>query len=296
MKYTVIIIFILIFFSSFASTQIIGQFQDEPTEDELGAPLFPESEFIRKSVGLDPYHETAIYISLIPMEMVESFFEKKLPEKRVVYYSDEDTYMTVFLLKTWSKFPGKPTKDELSRLESEPSIQILFYDPIAYEPLAEYFEKSPEGKIKAATIRNGKTMIKYTYEIIEEYKSSKKIISSWKEISRDLKDYYGSILEFKPDSTYTFSFTPENIVEITKVLTLSKEFKGKSEEDVKKYIEERNPEHGIYVLMKNNITMVSEKPLDGMGTKYGLVDVGSATLSLTLYNKPKLTFLKIQNK
>lgn len=296
MKHTVVIVFILLLISSFASAQIIGQFQDEPTEDELGAPLFPESEFIRKSVGLDPYHETAIYISLVPMETVESFFKKKLPEKRVVFYSDKDIYMTAFLLKTWSKFPGKPTKNELSGFESEPSVQILFYDPNAYEPLAEYFEKSPEGKIKATTIRNGKTMIKYTYEIIEEYKSSKKIISSWKEISRDLKDYYGSILEFKPDSTYTFRFTAENIDEIAKVLALSNGFKGKSEEDIKKYIEERNPENGTYVIMKNNITMVSEKPLDGMRTKYGLVDIGSATLSMTLFNKPKLTFLKMQNK
>jgi len=296
MKHTIVIVFILLLFPFFVSAQVIGQFQDEPTEDELGAPLFPESEFIRKTVGLDPYHETAVYITLVPMEMVESFFEKKLPEKRVVYYSDEDIYLTAFLLKTWSKFPGKPTRDKLSRLESEPSVQILFYDPEEYEPLAEYFEKSPEGKIKATTIRNGKTMIKYTYEIVEEYKSSTKIIASWKEISRDLKDYYGSILEFKPDSTYTFRFTAENIDEIVKVLTLSKEFKGKSEEDIKKYLEERNPENGKYVIMKNNITMVSEKPLDGLRTKYGLVDVGSATLSLTLFNKPKLTFLKMMNK
>ena len=296
MKHTVVIVFILLLFSSFASAQVLGQFQDEPTEDELGAPLFPESEFIRKSVGLDPYHETAVYISLVPMETVESFFEKKLPEKRVVYYSDKDIYMTAFLLKTWSKFPGKPTRDELPRLENEPSIQIIFYDPESYESLAKLFEKSPEGKIKATTIRNGKTMIKYTYKIVEEYKSSQKIISSWKEISRDLKDYYGSILEFKSDSTYTFRFTAENIDEIAKDLALSKEFKGKSGEDIKKYFEERNPENGKYVIMKNYITMVSEKPLDGMRKKSGLVDVGSATLSLTLFNKPKLTFLRMKTK
>ena len=296
MKHTVVIVFILLLFSSFTSAQVLGQFQDEPTEDELGAPLFPESEFIRKSVGLDPYHETAVYISLVPMETVESFFEKKLPEKRVVYYSDKDIYMTAFLLKTWSKFPGKPTRDELPRLENEPSIQIIFYDPESYESLAKLFEKSPEGKIKATTIRNGKTMIKYTYKIVEEYKSSQKIISSWKEISRDLKDYYGSILEFKSDSTYTFRFTAENIDEIAKDLALSKEFKGKSGEDIKKYFEERNPENGKYVIMKNYITMVSEKPLDGMRKKSGLVDVGSATLSLTLFNKPKLTFLRMKTK
>ena len=51
MKYTVIIIFILILFSSFASAQILGQFQDEPTEDELGAPLFYRIPYIEPREG-----------------------------------------------------------------------------------------------------------------------------------------------------------------------------------------------------------------------------------------------------
>ena len=83
---------------------------------------------------------------------------------------------------------------------------------------------------------------------------------------------------------------------MAKKIALSTEFKGQSVQNIKKSITERNPEHGKYEIMKNNITMVSEEPLDGIKRKYGLVDVGSATLSLTLYNKPKLTFLKIQNE
>ena len=291
MKSTIIMVLILIL-SPLVSAQVIGEFEDEPTIEQLSAPLYPGSVYIRKTVGLDPYHETVMYISLVPMKMVETFFNGQLPEKRVIYYSDDDIYMTAYLLKTWSKFPSKPTREELSKLESEPSVQIRFYDPNPYEPLAEYFDKKPDGKIKANVIRNGKTMIRYTYEKSEEYKSSKQIIGSWKEASRDLEDYYGSILQFNTDSTYTLIFTAENIDAMTKKLASSNKFKGWHENDVKKYIEERNPEKGKYVIMKNTITMVSDNPVDGMKTKSGLANIGTATLSLELINKPRLIFLR----
>lgn len=292
MKYTIVVVFVLVFISSLASAQVIGEFEDEPTIEQLGAPLYPGSVFIRKTVVLDPFHETVMYISLVPMKMVETFFNRQLPEKRVVYYSDENIYLTIYLLKTWSKFPGKPTREELSKLESEPNVQIRFYDPYPYEPLAEYFDKKPDGKIKANAIRNGKTMIRYTYEKSEEYKSSKQIIAAWTEISRDLEDYYGSVLQFNLDSTYTFTFTAENICAMSKKLAMSKNFKGWRKDAIKKYIEERNPEKGTYVIMKNTITMVSDKPVDGMRTKSGLAHVGTATLSLELIYKPRLTFLR----
>jgi len=291
MKSTIVMALIL-FLSPPVSAQVIGKFKDEPTIKQLGAPLYPGAVFIRKTVGLDPYHETVMYISRVPMKMVETFFNRQLPEKRVIYYSDDDIYMTAYLLKTWSKFPGEPTREDLSKLESEPSVQISIYDPNSYEPLAEYFDKKPEEKMIASAIRNGKTMIRYTYEKSEEYKSSKQIIGSWKEASRDLEDYYGSILQFNPDNTYTFTFTAENIGAMAKKLAMSKNFKGWSEDAIKKYIEERNPEKGTYVIMKNTITMVSDKPVDGMKTKSGLANIGTATLSLELINKPRLIFLR----
>ncbi len=281
-----------LFLTSSVFGQVIEIFEDEPTEEEIGAPLYPGAVFIRKTVGLDPYYETAMYVSLLSMEMVETFFKSELPEKRVVYYDDEGIYLTAFLLKTWSRFPGKPTRDDLSRLESEPSVQIRFYDPEPYEPLAEYFEKRLDGKMRANAIKNGKTMILYTYEKSEEYKSSRQIIAKWREVSRDLEMYYGSILEFKPDSTYTFAFTRENIDAMVKDFASSKRFKGKSETDIKKYLEERNPETGRYAIMKNTITMFSENPVNGIKTKSGLAHVGPATLSLELINKPRLTFLR----
>jgi len=292
MKSTIVMVLFMVFLSSLVSAQTIEEFENEPTQVQLGAPLYPGAIFIRKTAGLDPYHETAMYISLVPMKMVETFFDRKLPEKRVVYYSDEDTYLTVYLLKTWSKFPGEPTREELLKLESEPNIQISIYDPGHFKFLSEYFDNKADGKVKANAIRSGKTMIRYTYEKSEEYKSSKQIIGMWKETSRDLEDYYGSVLQFNQDSTYIFTFTAENIDALAKELALSKRFKNWREDDVKKYIEERNPEKGTYVIMKNTITMVSDNPVDGMKTKSGLANVGTATLSLELIYKPRLIFLK----
>lgn len=290
MKHISAVMFLMFFLFSPASAQMIED--EEPTEKELGAPLYPGAVYTRKTVGIDPFHETSMYITLVPMNIVETFFKKKLPEKRVVYYDDEDIYMTAFLLKTWSKFPGNPFKEELSKLECEPNVQIRYYDSETLEPLAEYFEKKPDGKTKANIIRNGKTMILYTYEKSDENKSSKKIIAAWKEVSRDLAIYTGSILEFRSDGKYTFTFTPGNLDALAKELASSRRFKDKYADEVRKYIEERNPEKGKYVVVKNTITMVSEMPVDGTRTKSGLVDIGRATLSLELINKPRLTFLR----
>ncbi len=292
MKYIIVMTFVLVFFSSLASTQEIGEYENEPTKEQLGAPLYPGAVYIRRTTGLDPYHETAMYISLVPMEMVETFFDKQLPEKRVVYYSDNDIYMTAYLLRTWSKFPGKPTKEEISKLENEPNVRISFYDPNPYEPLAEYFDKKPDGKMEANTIRNGKTMILYTYVKSEEYESDKLIVAVWQETSQDLEDYYGSVIQFNPDKTYIFTYTAENISAMAKKLIKSKSFIDESEDEIIKNISEKNPEKGKYVIMRNAITMVSDNPVDGIKTKNGLADVGTATLSIELINKPRLTFLK----
>ena len=163
MKHMSVVILSLLFLTTPAAGQIAGMFDGEPTEDELGAPFYPGAVFIRKTIELDPYHETAMYISFVPMKMVETFFKRKLPEKRVVYYDDDEIYLTVFLLKTWSKFPSKPSRDDLSRLESEPCVRVYFYNPNLYEPLADYFEKIPDEKLRVNAVRDGKTMILYTY-------------------------------------------------------------------------------------------------------------------------------------
>jgi hypothetical protein len=226
------------------------------------------------------------------MEMVESFFNEKLVEKRVVYYSYDETYLTAYLLRTWSKFPGNPMKEELDMLENEPSVQIRFYDPAQYESLAEFFDRLPNGKVKAATIRAGKTMIRYTYPKVEGYKSSERIIAEWRETSRDLKEYYGSTMTFKKDGSYEFELTPGNISEMAKNRSLRMMLGADSEDALKAILTERNPETGTYVIMRNSLSLESDNPLDGLRRKSGLARVGPVMLSMRLINKPRLTFIK----
>ena len=95
MKQTFIVALFFLFLSPHAYAQIPEYFGDEPAENILDAPLYPGAEFIRITEGLDPYYETAMYVTLLPMKIVEAFFEKKIGGiggKRVVYYSDGDVY------------------------------------------------------------------------------------------------------------------------------------------------------------------------------------------------------------
>ncbi len=276
--------------------QTVGDYENEPTVDELGAPLYPGAVFIRKTPGIDPLYETAMYVSLVPMNLVEDFYRRKLPEKRMVLYDDENTYMTAFLLKTWSKFPGKPKKDSLARLETEPSIQLHHYDPEPFESLIDLLGEKSDTKMKLNVLRNGKTRILFTYEKSEENKSARKIIAAWKEVSRDLPEYYGSVIRFNEDGTYSFTFTKNNLRAMAKRLSRREVFAGMSERKIVSHLSQRNPELGTYSINKNYIAMTTDKPTGVRKRKGGLAHVGSSSLSLRLINLPRLTFLKVPDK
>jgi len=292
MKRLVMLASMLLVTTIFGHAQKSGLTGIPPTAKELGAPLYPGAVFIRTVTGLNPYYETAMYVSIDRMRTVEDWLERKLPEKRKSFYSDDKTYMTVFLLKTWTAFPGNPSKDELSKLEYEPNIQVYEYDREPYEPLAEFYDRKPEDKPKAEAIRTGRTLILYTYKRTEEFRSEKKIIGDWLSTDRDLKTFYQSTLRFNDDGTYVFSFTPQNIETLVNSYSTQEQFKGRSKEEIQRYLESRNPEKGTYVIMKNTITLVSENPLIKPETKSGLAIVGSSVLSLDLIDQPRLTFIR----
>lgn len=279
-----------------AMAQTLGDYENEPTEDELGAPLYPGAIFIRRTPSIDPSYETAMFVSLVPMNMVEDFYRRKLPEKRMVLYDDEDTYMTAFLLKTWSKFPGNPTKDKLARLETEPSVQLHHYDPEPFESLIDLLGEKSDTKMKLNVLRNGKTRILFSYEKSEENKSAWKIIATWREVSRDLPEYYGSVIRFNEDGTYSFTFTENNLRAMVKRLGQREAFAGMPEREIVSYLSQRNPELGTYSINKNFIAMTTDKPTGFRSRKSGLADVGSSSLSLELINLPRLTFLKVPDK
>ena len=215
MKINNILIFLLILSVGDIFAQAGGFSGTEPEKEELGAPLYPGAVFLRTVTGLDPYHETAIYLTLDPMRRVEIFYEQAIPEKQKRYLEDENLYMTVFLLKTWSTFSGKTTSEELAKLEKEPNIQIMDYNPDEYEPLAELYEKNPEKRLTTDTIRAGNSLIRYTYKKIEKNKNALKIIGTWKSVDRDLPVYFGSSFSFNSDGTYIFTLNQENASALT---------------------------------------------------------------------------------
>ena len=296
MKLTVLLAGLMLCCTALCGAQTSGLTDEEPDRSELGAPLYPGAVFIRTVEGLDPYHKSALYIAVDRMRTIEGFFDRKLPEKMKAFYEDENKYMTVYLLKTWSTFSGKPSREELSKLEREPNIQIYEYDRSLYESLAEYYEKKPGEKHKSDAIITGRTIIKYTFRKSEEYKSAKIIIGTWTSSDRDLPVYYKSVLKFDSEGVYTHTFTPDNIEAMVEELSAKKKYEGMNKDELRRLVSGRNPEKGTYVIMRNTITLVSENPVMETETRNGLANVGSVVLSLELINLPRLTFIRSERE
>src|SRR3989339_628755 len=152
-----ILVFAISFPALMSEAQDSGLNDREPLREELGAPLYPGAVFIRMMPAINPYTKTAMYISLVPFDIVEDFFNRKLTEKRIVFFSDKDTYLTAYLLKTWSRFPDNPKAKDLSLLEAEPTVQLRAFDPGPFRPLVDYYVKNPANKVKVNVLENGKT-------------------------------------------------------------------------------------------------------------------------------------------
>ena len=290
MKRLILIACSIVLFPAVLYSQTGGLSDIEPEKSAIGAPLYPGAVFIRTVEGLDPYYESALYVAIDPMKTVEVYFERKLPEKQKAYYEGENRYMTVFLLKTWATFSGNPTKEELDKLEREPNIQIIDYDRDLYKSLAEYYESKPWGKQKAEALRTGHTMIRYIFRKAEQNTSADTIIGSWTSVDRDLPIFFKSTITFDKNGTYVFTLTPDNVTAL--VLKLSSDRKNANKAELRVFIENRNPEKGTYIIMKNTITMESNTPVIEPATKIGLAKVGTALMSLEIIGQPRLSFLK----
>ena len=265
----------VLYFLTAAAFPQTGLNEKEPSRSQLGAPLYPGAVYIRTISCFDPYHTTAEYVPPDDMKTVLAFFERKLPEKRMFDYQDRRTYLFGFLLKTWSKFPVKPKKGDLHLLEREPNVQLVEFDSNAYDTLITFFERKPEGKVKAWALMNGRIMIRYTYRLSEEDPAAKKIIGLWRNTDRDQPKYYGSTLEFHGDGSYVFTFTGDNLKAL-----------GKSGSPIRS-------ETGTYAILVTIISLKTDQPLAGDARKSGIAAVGSVSLSLELINWPRLTFIRV---
>ncbi|MHB9028724.1 MAG: hypothetical protein ACYC9O_08145 [Candidatus Latescibacterota bacterium] len=265
------LLFLLI--GSMASAQ--GLNENEPARQQLGAPVYPGAVFIRTATGLDPYHATAEFVTRDKVETVLAFFERKLPDKRQILYEDKDIYLVAFLMKTWSKLPGSPKKEELALLENEPNLQLRTFDSTKYGALIDYFSSRPNGRVKADALGRGNTMIRYTYRMDEAETSAKNIIGTWRNVDRALNAYFGSVVEFRENGAYTLTLTAENLKE------QKKDSGG-------------NSETGTFVVMTNTITLQTQTPSLGKNIKSGIVNVGRASLSLEVVGLPRLTFIRVR--
>lgn len=290
---SIIFAFALNAVNSFAQNS--GLEDREPLRETLGAPLYPGAVFIRIMPSTNMETKTALYLSLVPLDIVEDFFSRKLVEKRMVYYNDKDLYLTAYLLKTWSRFPDKPELKDIPLLEAEPSVQLRAYNPEPFRPLADYFFKNrdkKDNKEKVNLLENGKTMILYTYAVSEETNDDNRIIGTWSESSRDFPVYFGSTIEFRQDGVYVISYTAENIAAMAKTKEVVSKYVGKNEAEIKKALNTLNPEKGKFIFSNNTITMSTDNPIDGLAKKSGLAKVAPSYMSLELISKPRLTYIK----
>ncbi len=272
MKHTAIIAGILLLIAGAAYSQ--GFDEREPARSQLGAPLYPGAVYIRTvQSSLDQYHTTAEYVTDDKLDTAVAYFERKLGEKREVIYEDKDNYLVAFLLVTWSKMPGTPKKSDLDLLEKEPCVQVWEYDSGKYRTLTNYFVGKPGGNKKVVALENGRTLIRYTYRKSEENVSEKKIVGVWRETDRDMPQFHGSVIEFRADGSYTHTFTGANL-----------KARGKTGSS---YVEK-----GKYAVLDNVISLESGNPLEGTGNRSGMVNVGTASLSIQLVNKPRMTFIR----
>jgi len=272
-------------YCSAAEPGFIGK---EPTVEVLEAPLYPGSVFIRTMISIDPFYESVFYVTPDPVVDVKNYFIEKLPDTRVVQYKDEYEWVWTFLLKKWIPFPDKPTRDDLPLLDVSPNVEVKKYQKILHEPLVEFLEGKPEAKKQLEALRSAKTIVRYTYRKVEEDIGFSKIRGVWKNTDRSLGKYYGCVIRFNADSTYTLILTEKNM----SALVLTPRFAGKTPLEAKQYLREHNPETGRFSILRNTIAMETEEPLVGGKLKSGLTEIKAVTMSVQFINMPRLTFIR----
>ena len=291
----VLLIFLLslITMSVYAEETII--YGKEPSPEILGAPPYPGFVFIRTVTALDAYYDTALYVTNDPVTDVLKFFSEKLSKTRVVKYKEENVWVRAYLLKRWIKIPDNPDRNELLILDSSPNVQVKKYQKHLYEPLIDYYRNKPDFQKQFEALENARTIIRYTYKNIDEDMAFKRILGTWKEVSRDLPVFYGSELQFNPDSTYVFTLTPENIDALANELLSEKKFKNMNKDVFKNYLEKCNPEKGRFSIMQNTISLETDNPVIGGKVKGGTANVKRFrrfVLSLQLEKIPRLSFIR----
>ncbi|MBT4484914.1 MAG: hypothetical protein HOC71_14690 [Candidatus Latescibacteria bacterium] len=292
MKYIIELILILTIVAVNTEATEKDYLGNEPKAEELGAPLYPGAVFIRGMPSWDPYFETVLYVTSDPIDTVKNFFAEELPDANLVQYREKNAWIWTFLLNKWIEFPDNPTRDDLVILDSSHNVLIKKFQDDLNQPLIEIFASKPGAEKQFTALKNARTVIRYTFQVVDEDIDFKKIIGTWKNVDRDLKEYYGSVFRFNKDNSYTLTLTEENIAYLVEKFSSLKRFNNIPPEDNRKFLEERNPENGKYSILRNSLTMETDAQVIGEIAKIGLVEVTSVTLIMQLVNTPRLTFVR----
>ncbi|MFC1693540.1 hypothetical protein ACFL1R_08560 [Candidatus Latescibacterota bacterium] len=296
MRWYTALLSVLLVISVSAVAQKTSLFGVEPSRSVLGAPVYPDAYFIRTISSLDPYYESVFYISSEPIGDVKNFFMEKLPGTRVVQYKEENAWVWTFILDKQAVLPDNPSRDHLIILERSHNIHIKRFQRDLYAPLFEYLEMRPDTQKQLQKLENGRTVIRYTYQKLPTNTEFIKLIGTWKQVDRDLDEFYGSIFEFQSDSTYTLTLTPANIEALMESPSAAQLFKNMSREEIKKHCTDCNPEKGRFLIERNKIELQSDRPVLGDPGKGGIVNVSSTSLSLQLINFPRLIYIRISSE
>jgi len=296
LKYRLFILLFILLLPSvegFTDSRFMGK---EPKKEFLGAPLYPGAVFLRTIGQLDPFYETALYITPDKPEVVKKYYNNKLPGVRVVSFLEENVWVWTFLLKKWIVIPDDPSRDDITILEASPNIQVKQFQKDYYSFLIEYFKVKPGSEKILDAIDKAGTIIRYTYEKPMPDKSITEIKGKWRNTDRDLPEFYGSIITFNADSTYTLQLTKENISAVASSPEIRKKYDIKDAGTIANKMSATNPEKGKYSIMRNTITLAADEPVIGYKTKEGLASAKTVTLVIQFVNMPRLTFIKANEK
>jgi hypothetical protein len=240
---------------------------------------------------LDPFYQTVLYVSPDAVGDVKNFYRDKLPNAKLSQYKDEDEWVWAYLLVPNFPFPDKPTRDDLPLLDATPNVMVKKFQKILHEPLIEYYQTKPESRAILNALQKAKTIIRFTYRIIEEDAGFKQLTGSWVNADRSLAEYYNCRLAFGADSTYTLTLTDSNIAAFAAKLAKTKHYAGKPESEIRSSLTKCNPEKGRYSVLRNTIDMSTGAPVIGDAQKSGLIEIHELMFSVQYINMPRLTFM-----
>jgi hypothetical protein len=166
--------------------------------------------------------------------------------------------------------PDKPTRDDLPLLDKTANVMVKKFQKDLHEPLIELFQSRPDTKPPLESLLTPKTLIRFTFRIIEDDAGMSKLIGSWTNVDRAYGIYRGCRIEFNPDSTYVLTLTDGNIAQLAAELADSPGFRGKSAVEIEQHLRNAIPSADSIPFCATTSICLPMRPLSTPGTNPAL--------------------------